>query len=85
MRTQEGDDKARPKQGEAEARKRLRSGRIDKILQKFEEKLDSQDAKVSVADYVRLLQFRDELEVEEPKEIRVTWVEPPETESANET
>lgn len=85
MSRQEEDGKPEPRQGDAGSRKWLTSRRIEKILQKFEEKIDSEDAKVSVGDYIRLIQLCDELEIEEPKEIRVTWVEPPETESASET
>ena len=34
------------------------------------------DFKVSIGDFVRLLQLRKELEQELPREITVTWVEP---------
>lgn len=51
---------------------------VDQILQRFQERLGS-EAKATVADYIRLLQLRRELEQREddPREITVTWVDPP--------
>ena len=37
------------------------------------------DVKASLGDYIRLVQLQKGLEEEEPKEIRVTWIEPEET------
>jgi hypothetical protein len=53
---------------------------VEKMIKKFEEKLESAETKVTVGDYIRLVQFQDELEAGEPKEIKVTWVEPTEKE-----
>jgi hypothetical protein len=58
---------------------------LDSIIAKMEKEIQKDGAKVSVGDYIRLRQFRDEQEAEGAKEIRVTWVEPNETESATET
>jgi hypothetical protein len=50
---------------------------LEKLLKKVEATLTSSEVKASVADYLRLLQFREEMkDDEQPKEIRVTWVDP---------
>ncbi|MEP7354838.1 MAG: hypothetical protein ABI824_16535 [Acidobacteriota bacterium] len=53
----------------------------------MEQKLASDDVKASLADYIRLVQLKKELDEEQPRDIRVQWVEPgvekPETESEN--
>lgn len=51
---------------------------VDRIIRQFQARLGA-DAKATVADYIRLLQLRRELEEQEdaPKEITVTWVDPP--------
>jgi hypothetical protein len=63
-----------------------RTNLVDKMIKDFAASLKKGEVKVSVGDFVRLVQLREDLdEEEEPKEIRVTWVEPPEKESVNET
>jgi len=57
---------------------------VENVLEKIEKKLGENDIKPSVGDYLRLLQYRDEIETDEPKEIKVTWVEPATTESERE-
>jgi hypothetical protein len=49
---------------------------IEELLQKIEEKLKDGHGKATLADYLKLVQLRQELEDAEPREIRVTWVEP---------
>ncbi len=41
-----------------------------------ERKLGGKDVKATLGDYIRLVQLQQELEQEEPKDIKVTWVEP---------
>jgi hypothetical protein len=65
--------------------RRSGSGVVDKVIERFEKKLDSEEVKVSVGDYIRLVQLREEMKEEEPKEVRATWVEPSEQEPATET
>ena len=50
---------------------------VNKLLEKMEQKLTGEDSemKVTLADYIRLIQLKKEIEDEEPKEIRVTWVD----------
>ena len=42
----------------------------------MEKKLGGKDVKATLGDYIRLVQLQTELEEEEPKDIKVTWVEP---------
>jgi hypothetical protein len=58
---------------------------LDVMIANMEEQFKKKGSKVSVGDYIRLRQFRDERQAEQAKEIRVTWVEPNEKESATET
>jgi hypothetical protein len=47
---------------------------LGELLEKVEKQLTgSGEVKVTLADYVRLVQLKRELDEEEPKEIRVTW------------
>lgn len=48
---------------------------VEQLLQLMEEKLGAKEVKVTLADYVRLVQLRRDLEEEEPREIKVSWVE----------
>ena len=61
----------------AEVRNQLRvDGILTKIIANMEEKLGKEEFKPSLADYLKLVQLEKDLDGEEPKEIRVTWVEP---------
>jgi hypothetical protein len=55
---------------------------VDQMISNFKRRVDKGEVKVTVGDFIRLVQLRGDLDVDEPKEIRVTWVEPTETESA---
>lgn len=55
---------------------------INKAIESIETKLGTDAIKPTVADLVRLLQIEEDLEPEQPAEIRVTWVESPEMEPA---
>lgn len=48
---------------------------INRLIKQVEDKLAKNDAKATLADYIRLIQLKKELEENEPKEIRVTWIE----------
>jgi hypothetical protein len=48
---------------------------IEKAIQSMEEKLDSNEMKATIGDFIRLLQLQKEIEGERPQEIKVTWVE----------
>lgn len=49
---------------------------IKNLLTEVEKKMVSDAAKATLGDYIRLVQLDKELDEDEPKEIRVTWVEP---------
>lgn len=51
---------------------------IEAMLGKIEAKL-LDDYKFTVGDYIRLLQFREELDNEAPRDIEVTWTDVLET------
>lgn len=70
------------KQTDKPGRKRpvKRSRLVGRVLRKFEAKLQEDQYKVSVGDFVRLVQLEQEMKEDTPKEVRVTWVEPAEKE-----
>jgi len=43
----------------------------------FQQRLEQQELKPTVAEYLKLLQVEQEIEQDSPKEIKVTWVETP--------
>ena len=53
---------------------------VDKVLVDIETLIKDEKLKPTVGDYLRLLQYRDEIQQqgEEAKEIKVTWVDPEE-------
>jgi hypothetical protein len=69
----------------AELRRQEDAELVDKVIQKYTEKIDNDKVTLSVGDLIRLMQYRKELETEDAKEIKATWVEPTEKEPATET
>ena len=60
-----------------EVKNKLRVGKVlEEVLTKMEEQLKTNDFKPSLGDYLKLVQLEKEVGDEEPKEIKVTWVEP---------
>jgi hypothetical protein len=60
-----------------EVRNKLRVGGVlEKVIATMETKLTKDEFKPSLADYLKLVQMEKEIGDEEPKEIKVTWVEP---------
>jgi hypothetical protein len=49
-----------------------------KAIEGFESRMNAQDFKPTVAEYLKLLQMQQEMDATEdgPKEIKVTWVDP---------
>jgi hypothetical protein len=73
--------KSANRRGEKDSRRQpTKGGGIERLIQKFEDTLETDGVKPSVSEYIRLKQLRKELNVEELKEIKVTWVEPTEKE-----
>jgi hypothetical protein len=70
------------KRAREETGRRIRGSRrqrITKLLIDIEKKLDIENSKVTLADFIRLTQLERELENEEqPTEIIVTWKDPAE-------
>ncbi len=50
---------------------------LAKAMETLETRIKDKELKPTVADYLKLLQIEQEFERETPKEIKVTWVEPP--------
>jgi hypothetical protein len=48
---------------------------VEKAIRGIANRIESDDMKATIGDLIRLLQLRQELETEQPKEIKVTWVE----------
>ena len=58
---------------------------VSTLLKKLEQKLSDDELRATLGDYIRLVQLRKELEDDdEPREIKVTWVEPETTVSDSE-
>ena len=80
---------ARAQNGKKALREKPQSGlegtrrqRITKLLIGIEKRLDIENSKVTLADFIRLTQLERELEQEErPREIIVTWKDPAEKRS----
>ncbi len=71
MKTTEKQEKKAPKT----LRVRI-SDLLGKAITGIEERFAAKDYKPTMADYFKLLQMEIELEQEETREIKVTWVEP---------
>jgi hypothetical protein len=67
--SQEGSD--------SEIKKKSRiSDLLARAIKKFEDRLDQADFKPTVGDYLKLVQLEQEVEQENLKEIKVTWIDP---------
>lgn len=61
--------------------RRTKKQLIAEVIGSIEERIDQKELKPTVGDFIRLLQLEREIEEEEqPKEIKVSWVEPEEEE-----
>ena len=49
---------------------------ISKARQGFEARLEDKDLKLTLADYLKLIQMEKEIDDGKPREIKVTWVNP---------
>jgi hypothetical protein len=61
-----------------------RAGVLKRLLKIVEKKLTEKEVKATLGDYIKLVQLQKEMDDEQPREIRVTWVEPEETKSGSE-
>ena len=62
------------------ARKTRTAKSLDKAIEAYEEHMEAK----SVAEYLKLIELRKELEGDATKEIKVTWVEPEKAEPSGE-
>ena len=61
----------------AEVRNKLRVSKVlGNVITKMEKEIKAPEYKPSLADFLKLVQLEAEVGEEEPKEIKVTWVEP---------
>jgi hypothetical protein len=66
----------KPPVGKKAPPKKLSQAQVVKdLLRNAAVKLKKKDSRPSLGEYIRLLQLQKELEAEEPREIRVRWVE----------
>jgi hypothetical protein len=73
----EGDAEAKPVEPvEAKPPPANQAQVIKNLLTEVEKQIASGAGKATLGDYIRLVQLDKELNEDEPKEIRVTWVEP---------
>ena len=61
-----------------------RADLVAKAIESMEHKLAASDVKATFGDFIRLLQLQKELQVEQTREIKVTWIDPSEKESVSE-
>ncbi len=52
---------------------------VSRVLEKMEKTMVAEGVKPTVGDFIRLVQLEKELAEEQPKEIKVSWVEPEKT------
>jgi hypothetical protein len=70
--------KAPAREPEKRPNAKSRKAVVEEIRKKVEDKLSHDVEKASLGDYIRLVAFEKELEESEPREITVTWIDPPE-------
>ena len=78
------DDEIQRPRDTSGRKKADRAELLDKAIQRIEEKLGSADVKATFGDFIKLLQLQKEMQIDQPREIKVTWIDPSETESASE-
>lgn len=61
--------------------RKYRARIVRKAIKSIEQKLGTDAIKPTLADLVRLLQIEKELDADQPREVRVRWVEPAKTTS----
>ena len=83
MSKTKGSEAAKPKATKRpKPRAPRRKDAIERAIIAFAASLETKN--VTVGEYVRLVQLQKEIDGDEPKDIKVTWVEPGETESSEE-
>jgi hypothetical protein len=65
-------------------RRQSKAALIEKAINSIEEKLESNEVKATIGDFIRLLQLQKELQDDQPREVRITWVDHEDPEPATE-
>ena len=76
-----GDGKPEAGKKPPKPRAPRRGNAVDRAIHDFEESLEGK--KVTMGDYLRLVERQKEIDGDEPKDIECTWVEPDETKSSD--
>jgi hypothetical protein len=84
LKTQQAKKKAQGRAAEKPVERGGRAGVVKRLLKNVEKKLSGKEVKATLGDYIKLVQLQKELDEEQPKEIKVTWVEAEETKSGSE-
>ena len=71
-------------EGTSSKRQKRKATLVSKVIDKIEKKLAANELKPTVGDYIRLLQLEQELDDEQPTEIKVSWIDPAEKDHASE-
>jgi hypothetical protein len=74
------EEMAETKHVERTKRAKNKKALVKQVIQQIGKKLEKDELKPTVGDFIRLLQIEKELLEETPKEIKVSWVEPDEKE-----
>lgn len=70
-----GQETSNELQEKQEPKEQSRLQVVEALLKKVEARLSADVGKTNRADYIRLLQLRNELDQQEPKNITVRWLE----------
>jgi hypothetical protein len=58
-------------------RKKIRTSKLlEKAIEAFEERIQKEEFKPTIAEYLKLVQLEQESDQDNTKEIKVTWVDP---------
>ncbi|MEX2263571.1 MAG: hypothetical protein WD696_16560 [Bryobacteraceae bacterium] len=78
-----GGRKTRKADPEKKPGRKSKAELIEQAILRIEEKLASDEMKASIGDFIRLLQVQKELEADQPREIKITWVDPVDKKSSS--
>ncbi len=71
---------AETRRGQKTKRAKNKKALVKQAIQQIGEKIEKNELKPTVGDFIRLLQLEKELLDEAPREIKVSWIEPEEKE-----
>lgn len=57
---------------------------LDRAINSIQKRFSSEGMKATVGEFIRLLEVQKQLQADQPKEIKVTWIEPDGMEYASE-